>query len=487
VQVGGAAVVETHVSILWFMGDRVYKFRKPIQFGFLDFTQSTTRYQDCEREVTLNRRLAPDVYLGVAEVKLDGQVIDHMVVMRRLPLERRLASLARRGDDLKEWVKQIAQMMDSFHRVAPRSPEISAAATGTALQANWDTNFSESKAFVGEVLDVEVDDEIRHLVSRWINGRHSLFEARIASGRVCDGHGDLQAEDIFCLVDGVRILDCVEFSDQLRYGDVCADVAFLAMDLERLGRAEAGNRFLEDYQEVAGDRFSASLLHHYVALRAYIRAKVACLRSGQGHDDSRTEARQLHVLALDHLRQARVRLVLVGGLPGSGKSTIAAGTGQAFRWPILRSDELRLEMFIPDDEGSPGYGAGRYAQSVTAKVYAEMLGRASNQLRGGSSVILDASWVDAKWRNAARALADRTDSDLVELCCTVRPDIAERRITQRIAEGVDVSEATPEVGVAMGEAMDPWPSSCTIDTTGVAGEESIARVIDILEGQPNGH
>jgi aminoglycoside phosphotransferase family enzyme/predicted kinase len=480
VEIGETGVVETHISILCFVADRVYKLRKALQFGFLDFRQSTTRQQDCEREVALNRRLAPDVYLGVAEVHLNGEVIDHMVVMRRLPSECRLAVIARRGDDLGDWLEKVAQVMATFHRGALRSLEISRAATGTALQANWDANFSDAEPFLGTILDAAVDEEIRSLVSRWIDGRHSLFEARIASGRVCDGHGDLQAEDIFCLDDGVRILDCVEFSDRLRYGDVCADVAFLAMDLERLGRADASKQFLDDYQELAEDQFPTTLVHHYVALRAYIRAKVACLRVEQGHEDSRTEARQLHLLALDHLCRAEARLVLIGGLPGSGKSTVAAGVAQALGWSILRSDEVRREMFRPEEGDTPGFGSGRYAPGVTALVYAELLTRAEKQLMRGESVILDASWIDARWRDAARDVASRTGSDLVELCCVVRPDIAESRIAQRLAEGLDVSEATPGVRVAMGEAMDSWLSSRTIDTTEAPEAESIARVLDVL-------
>jgi aminoglycoside phosphotransferase family enzyme len=296
--------------------------RKAIQFGFLDFSQRTTRQEDCQREVALNRRLAPDVYLGVAEVRMDDETIDHMVVIRRLPVECRLAAMARRGDDLGQWLRQVAQTMNVFHRGTRRSPEISAAATGKALQASWNANICEVEPFLGTIVYAEIDDEIRLLVSRWIKGRHSILDARIAAGRVCDGHGDQLADDIFCLADGVRILDCIEFSDQLRYGDVRADVVFLAMDLERLGRDEAAKRFLADYQELADDPFPASLVHHYIAMRAYVRAKVACLRVEQGDAEARAEACQLHVLARDHLRRARAKLVLIGGLPGSGKSII---------------------------------------------------------------------------------------------------------------------------------------------------------------------
>jgi aminoglycoside phosphotransferase family enzyme/predicted kinase len=481
-----ATVVETHVSILFFVADRVYKLRKHVQFGFLDFRQREERYDDCQREVALNRRLAPDVYLGVADVQIDGEPIDHMVVMRRLPAERRLAVMARDGKDLGEWVMQVARTMDSFHRQAQRSPEIASEATGPARQANWDANFSETRPFIGTILDPEVDSEIRLRVSRWIMGRHALFDARIASGRICDGHGDLQAEDVFCLDDGVRILDCIEFSDQLRYGDVCADVAFLAMDLERLGRVEAANQFLDDYQEFAEDPFPASLVHHYVGLRAYIRSKVACLRVEQGDEDSRSEARKLHLLALAHLRQAQMKLVLVGGLPGSGKSTIVAGVAQELGWNVVRSDELRREVPKVDAGGAPGYGLGRYAPLTTSTVYHELLTRAEELLMRGESVILDASWIDARWRNAAQEVSSRTRSDLVELCCLAAAEVADTRIVHRLIEDSDTSEATPEVRMAMARAMDPWPSSIVIDTTDSTAEESIAQVLKVLaKGQPS--
>ena len=319
-----AAVKETNVSILFFVGERVYKLRKHVNLGFVDFTERKARQEDCERELILNRRLAPDVYIGVADVAVNGEAVDHMVVMRRLPMERRLAILARRGGDLREWVTEVAQTMAAFHGRAERSPTISAAATGAAVRVAWDANASESAVFLNSTLDAEIDSELQELARRWLSGRLALFDARIASGRVCDGHGDLQAEDIFCLEDGVRILDCVEFSDQLRFGDVCADVAFLAMDLERLGRTESAKRFIDAYRELTDDQFPESLLHYYIALRAYVRAKLACLRVEQGDEDSRNLARQLHQLALDHLRQAQVTLVLIGGLPGSGKSTVAA-------------------------------------------------------------------------------------------------------------------------------------------------------------------
>jgi aminoglycoside phosphotransferase family enzyme len=477
-------LVETHISTLFFVGDRVYKLRKPVKFGFLDFRSRITRQEDCQREVALNRRLAPDVYLGVADLSMEGQLIDHMVVMRRMPQDRRLAALARQGTDLDPWLHQVAEILVAFHARAQRSPEISADADDTALRSLWQESFNETDPFVGLILNDDDETEIRELVERWIEGRKPLLGARIASGRVCDGHGDLQAEDVFCLDDAVRILDCIEFSDRLRHGDVCADVTFLAMDLERLGRPDAANRFLLDYQQLARDPFPDTLVHHYCASRAYVRAKVACLRSLQESNGSRQEARQLQRMALDHLRRAQVRLVLVGGLPGCGKTTLATGLAAATGWTVLRSDEIRNQLsgsvIASSRGGVPGYREGRYHPAVTATVYEELLRQAEHRLGMGQSVVLDASWTDNAWRDAARALADRACSDLAEFQCETAPPLAADRIARRLADHTDISEATPEIGRAMSRSADPWPSATSIDTAALAPDEAVTRVLVAL-------
>ena len=228
---------------------------------------------------------------------------------------------------------------------------------------------------------------------------------------VCDGHGDLQAEDIFCLDDGIRILDCIEFSDDLRYGDVCADVAFLAMDLERLGRPDAAERFVLQYEAQAGERLPRPLLHHYIAQRAYVRAKVACLQVEQGNEDADRDARGLHALALRHARRSRQVLVLVGGLPGTGKSTLAAGLAAETGWALLRSDEIRRELQPSVEVAASAADSGRYEPAAVGAVYEELLLRARRHLDEGEPVILDASWIDARQRAAAvRAAAETAAS-----------------------------------------------------------------------------
>ncbi len=486
-----AEVVETHISTLFFVGDRVYKLRKPVQFEFVDFRSQTARRQDCEREVALNRRLAPDAYIGVADLSMDGRLIDHMVVMKRMPKDRRLATLAGNGADLGPWLHRVAETLVAFHARALRSPEISADATEGALRELWQESFHETDPFVGSILDEDDETELRMLVARWLEGRAPLLDARIAAGRVCDGHGDLQAQDIFCLDDAVQVLDCLEFSDRLRHGDVCADVAFLAMDLERLGRPGAANRFLLDYQQVAADSFPDTLIHHYSAYRAYVRAKVACLRSCQESGSSerlRQDAGQLQRIALDHLRRGRVRMVLVGGLPGCGKTTLATGLAAATGWTVMRSDEVRRELVYPtvhpSGGGGPAYREGRYRPAVTAAVYRELLRQAHRWLGLGQSVVLDASWTDRFWRDSARSIADRAGVDLTEICCRAAPEVAADRIARRLEGHTDISEATPEIGRAMGRSADPWPSATVVDSSALAPDRAVTRALAAIDGEP---
>lgn len=274
----------------------------------------------------------------------DGVLCDHLVVMRRMPAERRLAALVRGGAEVTQNLRRIARRVAGFHAAAPTSPEIAEAGSLRTILGHWEANFEQLGPFVGPVLDAEACGRVEELVRRYLAGRVRLLGDRVEAGCIRDGHGDLQAEDIFCLEDGPRILDCIEFDDRLRHGDVLADVAFLAMDLERLGSVDAAERFLSYYREFAGETYPSSLAHHYVAYRAHVRAKVACLRHQQGDGEAAGTARDLLALCLAHLEQGRVTLVLVGGSPGTGKSTVAAGLADRLGWAALRSDELRKDL-----------------------------------------------------------------------------------------------------------------------------------------------
>lgn len=482
----GASIRETHSATLIFLGDRVYKLKKPVDLGFLDFSTRAAREAACRREVELNRRLAPDVYLGVADVLgPDGEPCDHLVVMRRLPEDRRMATLARGGAPLEREVRELAHLIARFHEAADVcAPAIARDAAGRdALARRWQESLQLLEGCAGPVVDVEVVARVARMAHRYLGGRSALFEHRIGAGRVRDGHGDLLAEDIFCLDDGPRVLDCLEFDERLRLGDVLADVAFLAMDLERLDRADLGVAFLDRYRELTADTWPASLAHHYLAYRASVRAKVACIRHGQGAADARADARLLLDVVDRHLQAGRVRLVVVGGLPATGKSTVAAGVAEAVGAVHLRSDEIRKELAgLPAGAGAPAdFGEGIYEGRSTDATYQALLDRATTLLQMGESVIIDATFRDPRWRAAAVRVAERAVADLTELRCAVPTDLAAGRAARRSALRSDASDANADVVRALVSSEVVWPSATTIDTSGAPGA-AITAATAVVEG-----
>ena len=455
------SVIETHTAVVFFVGDRAYKVKKPVSFGFVDFTSRESRQAACHREVELNRRLAPDVYLGVSDVTApDGELCEHLVVMRRLPATRRLATLVDLGSPVDDHLQRLARLLAAFHARADRSTEIDHEASAAAMLARWEANAAEMSHLVDSLFDPEITSRVHHLARRYLGGRHALFAARIAASRACDGHGDLLADDIFCLDEGPEVLDCLEFDDRLRYGDNLGDVASLAMDLERLGHGDLAATFLSHYRRFAADSWPTSLEHHHIAYRAHVRALVAGLRTDQGDPNAAPMARQLLTLATDHLEAGRVRLVVVGGLPGTGKSTVADRIAQALNAVVLRSDELRKQLagLDPGVRTVAPWGEGLYRPETTKATYTELLRRARTCLSHGESVVLDATFSQPEWRAAARALADQTVADLDELHCTAPIALIESRIAQREARGDDASDATASIARDFAQREVPWPS-----------------------------
>jgi aminoglycoside phosphotransferase family enzyme/predicted kinase len=466
-----ADVRETHIGVVFLLGDRAYKVKKPVTTGFLDFSTPQRRLAACRREVELNRRLAPDVYLGVSSVSdaawppgTAPEAVEHLVVMRRMPDDRRLSALVRRGAPVQGHLRALARSVAAFHASARRGPEITHEGGRDALGARWAANVAEVRTS-GAVLAADLVDAVDRLSRRFLAGREPLLADRCARGRIVDGHGDLMADDVFCLDDGPRALDCLEFDDRLRYLDGLDDVALLAMDLERLGRLDLAAAWLDAYVEFSGDPAPVALRHHYVAYRAFVRAKVACLRSLQGDAAAAARAGRDADIALRHLESGAVRLALIGGLPGTGKSTVAGALADRVGAVLLSSDRIRKELagLDPYDDASAPYGEGLYTPARTDELYGQVLHRAGELLARGESVVVDASWTQRRHRRAAEEVARHTHSDLVQLHCTAPDDVARERVATRARTASDATEA---VATAIAGHADPWPEARIVLTTG---------------------
>jgi len=468
-----ARIHETHISWITLIADRAYKLLKPIRTGFLDHRTREARRAACLRELEVNRRFAADVYLGVLDlVDAAGQPRDHIIEMRRMPADRRLTTLVE-APGATDAVEEVARALAAIHRDAPRSAQIDRAGEAEWLRDLWATGWEQLTAAAPGVIAGDDIARAARLARRFLTAREPLFRARIAGGWIRDGHGDLLADDIYVTADGPRVLDCLAFDDDLRIGDVLSDIAFLAMDLERLGRPALAAALVATWSAALAEDHPPALLHHHVAYRAHVRAKVTAIRHVQGDGRAGDRARALHRLCLEHLEAGRVRLVLVGGAPGTGKSTVARELTARTGWSLLASDALRGDVVGPAVPNGDDYRQGRYADDARDRVYTHMRELAATELGMGRSVILDASWSAAPQRERARRLAGDLAADLIELRCDAPPDISEARIAARRD---DPSEATAEVATQMRHHYDPWPTATALPTT-IPLDDTIARAL----------
>ena len=476
-----AAVRETHIGVVFLIGDRAYKHKKPVNLGFLDFRARVSRVAACHREVELNRRLAPDVYLGVAELMDPGETGgEPLVLMRRMPDERRLSTLVRAGVPLENTINRLARMMAAFHSRADRSPVISVEGTRDAIQRRWADSFEQVRPFVEDVLGDGIVAEIQRRVGGFLAGRQQLFDRRLTDRRIVDGHGDLICDDIFCLDDGPRVLDCLDFDDLLRYLDGLDDIAFLAMDLEKLGAPRLAELLMNRYADFAGDPAPASLQHHYIAYRAFVRVKVDCLRHDQGDPAAAADARAYADIALNHLRAGAVRMILIGGLPGAGKSTIAGAAADRLGAVLLSTDRIRKEMsgLAPQRIARAAYREGLYDLNHTRRTYADLLHRARELLGNGESVVLDASWSDADFRADAAEIAEQVSAELLQAECWAPATLRRSRL---MARQNGISDADPAIAECMTVDADPWPEAIRLINTGTAGQ-TVQQLMGRLDG-----
>jgi uncharacterized protein len=473
-----AQVRETHTGIVLLLGDRAYKAKKPVTTDFLDFSTRERRERACLHEITLNRRLAPDSYLGVAHFTgPGGGPAEPVIVMRRYDDSTRLASLVKNSEPVRHHLCVIAEKLARFHETARRSRVIDTHGGIGAVSARWQQNLAELAHYEGSVIHRESLHEIARLAAKFGRGRELLFTKRISDHRIVDGHADLLADDIFCLPEGPVLLDCLEFDDSLRYIDGLDDAAFLAMDLEFLGRKDLGDSFLDEYCRRADDPAPGPLKDFYIAYRAVVRAKVDCIRVLQGNRDAEADARRHMDIALEHLRVGTVRLILVGGGPGTGKTTLSRELAQEIDAQVISTDDVRRELHrsrvITGHVGE--LDAGLYTPGNVSIVYDEMLRRARELLACGTPVILDGTWRDAAQRVRARKLADETDSTISEFTCSLSQRDAADRIRGRQASS---SDATPEIAAALAGVDTESSVSYQIDT-GRPLAESVAEAMQV--------
>jgi aminoglycoside phosphotransferase family enzyme/predicted kinase len=451
-------VVETHISLVFLAGERAYKVKKAVALPFLDYRTLAQRRHFCHEEVRLNRRLAESVYLGVRSIvpgdggfELAGadrdDALEYAVEMRRLDSERTLARIVERGEADTALVERVAARIADFHEQARQA---STGYGGPAdVKRRIDENFEALLPWVGTVesIDRGLDEftfaALKRFSSSFLVGHSALIAARAAGGRVREGHGDLRGDHVVIEEAGVTVYDCVEFDERLRSLDVASDLAFLYMDLERLGAPELAAALADAYVERSGDAELPALLPFYACYRALVRAKVACLRAEQLDPSDRCRAASLDearsLAALAHLMAWRARLPLVlvlCGVAASGKSSLAAELSRRSGLPHLSTDRVRKELAgVPLDERAP---AEAYGDRLSLQTYHRLGQLAAAEARAGRGAIVDGTFTRRRYRQ--RLVQELEPTGVRLLFCECRAPATVLR------ERAAVRELGPELG-----------------------------------------
>jgi aminoglycoside phosphotransferase family enzyme/predicted kinase len=486
-------LVETHISWVFLAGDRVYKVKKPVNLGFLDFTTLARRRRFCQEEVRLNRRLAPDVYLGVVELKGGGKRVrfggpgrtrEVAVAMRRLPADRMLDRLVQESAADPPLMDAIAGTLARFHAEADTGGEIDALGGIDIVRKNWEENFAQTATLPPDVLPPAVRRAVREFVDAFLESEASRFEARVRAGRIRDCHGDLQAQHV-CCTDPIRIFDCIEFNHRFRYGDTAGEIAFLAMDLDRLGRPELSNRFLNTYLEASGDWEAVPLLDFYRAYRAWVRGKVLGFQLA-AHPALAGQGRALFELAARYARpRSPVRLFITTGVIGVGKSTAAHALAAHLGAVVIRTDAVRKRLAgVPlHARAAHGFGEGLYTGEMGRRTYDLTLRLAAELLAAGLTVIVDGSFSARAERAQARALAARLGVPLTVLWCDAPEAVIRRRLRAREGDRHEVSDGREELLAAHRaryESPGDEPGTVRLDMT--AGENDLFHIVAAAAG-----
>jgi aminoglycoside phosphotransferase family enzyme/predicted kinase len=503
--VGTVAVRQTHISVVFLADAFVYKVKKPVRLGFLDFGTPERRRHFCEEEVRLNRRLAPHVYLGVVPVtRRDGRLcfegggepVEWAVKMRRLPDDATLASRLDRDEVTPGQLDALARKLAEFHAAAVSGPDVAAFGRFAVVAGNARENFAQSARQVGLTVRAPVYERLVQLTEEHLRRLEPLIEARAGRGVPRDTHGDLRLDHVYLFPDRLPpedlvVIDCIEFAKRFRYADPMADVAFPVMDLTSRGRRDLAGAFADAYLRAAGDAEGRALLPFYTAYRAVVRAKVEGIELTEPEvpeaekSRARQRARAYWLLALGELESPAYRpvLLLVAGLPGTGKSTLARGLGGRAHFHVLRSDVIRKELAgVPEAEpATVGYGQGIYQASWTERTYDELLRRAIAMLAEGERVLIDASFREEERRRQFLGAARDWGVPALLLHCqadeaTVRQRLARRRGDASDADWSIHAQAAAAWEVPRGPTLRAYRP---VDTNGDAGEV-LGKVMELL-------
>jgi uncharacterized protein len=474
-------LMQTHASYVLLTGDFAYKLKKPVNFGFLDYSTVDKRQHFCEEELRLNQRGAKELYLAVLPIARqndryrlgnDGEVVDYAVKMVQFPQSNLLSNMFDVGTITTTDVEEMARVVAEFHDRAQTNEYISSFGAVEGIRASIEDNYRQTEKYIGRVQTPQQFNQTKIYSDRFLDDHAQLFLDRIDGGFIRECHGDLHLGNICRWQDKILLFDCIEFNESFRFVDPMYDVAFAVMDLEARGRKDLANRFLNTYAEQTGDWAGLQVLPLYLSRQAYVRAKVTSfLLDDPGISTAdRTVAAQTaenyYHQAWDYTRQRQGRLIMLSGRSGSGKSTLGKQIAQQVGGIQLRSDAVRkhlgkIPLLSKGDDSL-------YTPEMTDRTYQQVLELGNKLAAQGWTVILDAKYDRQSLRSPVVDLAADCGLFFQILHCTAPENVLRDRLIQRTG---DIADATVDLLASQTAAWEDFTPAerayvTTVDTTG---------------------
>lgn len=476
-------LLQTHISYVFLTGTYAYKIKKPVNFGFLDFSTLEKRKHFCEEELRLNQRLCPDMYLSVVPITIDndhlringkGTIIEYAVKMRQFPQEKIMTNLLKTTEVTKKTIHDLCTTLISFYQTNQTTAEITSYGQLSAVKQNIDENFEQTKNKIGITITEEQFSTLQQINNQFFTKQYSVFQQRVNQGFIHDCHGDLHTGNIV-LDNTIYIFDCIEFNKRFRYCDIASDIGFLAMDLDFLNHPFLSSTLIHCYREQSQDTHIYELLNFYKCYRAYVRGKVTGFKlddpqiTPEDKKKAIQTAQKYFTLAMYYARLLHLQLTkkhpilyLVGGLTGTGKSTLAEKIAVDHRAILINTDIVRKEQAGLDkyQKHHDAFNTGLYVPENIDKTYEKVIEKAETTLKHHHSVVLDATFVYQKHRQLAEDLTQTLNIPLINIHCTCPPEIVKQRLTKRQTEKT-VSDGRWEIYQQQRTTMDPFTKTST--------------------------
>ena len=488
---------QTHASYIFLTGDYAYKLKKPINFGFLDFSTLEKRKFFCEQELGLNKPVAPELYLEVLPITKEkgkfilndmGEAVEYVLKMRQFPQDDLLINLFKQGLLTEERLEELGKVIARFHTDSKTDDYINSFGEVDKIRAGIKENYQQTEKYIGVAQTQKQYEETQQFTNAFLEQRE-LFKSRQNHHKIKECHGDLHLKNICLWHNKIQLFDRIEFNESFRFVDVMYDVAFTVMDLEVRESKNLGNAFLNTYLEQTGDWEGVQVLPLYLSRQAYVRAKVTSfllddLDSEPDRQKTTQTAADYYRLAWQYTQRNQGRLILMSGLSGSGKSTVARRLARHIGAIQIRSDAVRKHLSgIPvGDRG----GDEMYTPQMSENTYTRLVELGGLLAGQGFPVILDAKFDRQIWRNKAIALAQSKQIPLTILHCTAPLAV----LKERLGDRQDISDATPDLLEQQQSTSEPFTQAeqeyvTTIDTAASDWSSQLNRQIEKLFGTRN--